>query len=59
VQLRLAQDDVQLPAIGFRMAARSRSIDTTRPFDVAFHLHADTWNGRERLQAKLLDFALA
>jgi single-stranded-DNA-specific exonuclease len=59
VQLRLVQDDVQLPAIGFRMAARSRSIDTTRPFDVAFHLHADTWNGRERLQAKLLDFALA
>lgn len=56
LKLQLLQDGVQLPAIGFRMAHRIGEIDMTRnTIDVAFHLQMDRFNGREYLQAKLLD----
>ena len=56
VKLQLTQDGTQLAAIGFRMANRLNDLDLTRtPIDVAFQLHLDRFNGREYLQAKLLD----
>ena len=56
VKLQLTQDGTQLAAIGFRMATRLNDLDLTRtPIDVAFQLHLDRFNGREYLQAKLLD----
>jgi single-stranded-DNA-specific exonuclease len=56
LKLTLSDGNARLPAVGFRMAARARSIDFTRPIDVAFHLHEDRWNGRSQLQARLIDF---
>jgi single-stranded-DNA-specific exonuclease len=56
VKMLLAQGDARLPAIGFRLAARMRTVDVTRTrLDVAFQLHEETWNGRTELQARLLD----
>jgi single-stranded-DNA-specific exonuclease len=56
LKLTLAQDGVRLPAIGFRLAERARAIDLARtPIDVAFQLQEDHWNGRDRLQARLVD----
>jgi single-stranded-DNA-specific exonuclease len=57
VRLTLAQGAARLPAIGFRMAQRLRGFDTAAPFDVAFQLQEDSWQGRPRLQAKLVDLA--
>jgi single-stranded-DNA-specific exonuclease len=56
VQLTLAQGSARLPAIGFRMAALMRAIDVSRTrLDVAFQLQQDRWNGRDRLQARIVD----
>jgi single-stranded-DNA-specific exonuclease len=60
IKLMLAQGETRLPAIGFRMADRLRSIDFSRTrLDAAFHLHEDRWNGRARLQARLVDVRAA
>jgi len=56
LKLMLAQGDARLPAIGFRMAERLRSFDIARhPFDVAFQLQEESFNGRTTLQARLVD----
>jgi single-stranded-DNA-specific exonuclease len=58
--LTLAQGAARLPAIGFRMAEHMREIDPARHrLDAAFHLHEDRWNGRSRLQARLVDIRIA
>lgn len=60
VRMVLAQGDARLPAIGFRMADRIRSLrPDSGPLDVAFQLQQDEWNGRERLQARLVDVRAA
>jgi hypothetical protein len=42
------------------MAERLRDIDFgSTPLDVAFQLQQDEWNGRERLQARLVDVRVA
>src|SRR5688572_25328980 len=56
LKLQLAQNGVQLTAIGFRMAHRLNEIDVSRTnIDVAFQLQLERYNGEEYLQAKLLD----
>jgi single-stranded-DNA-specific exonuclease len=58
--MTLVQGDARLPAIGFRMAERLRGIDfASTAVDVAFHLQQDEWNGRDRLQARLIDVRAA
>jgi single-stranded-DNA-specific exonuclease len=56
LKLQLTQNGAQLPAIGFRMANRLNEFDVARGnIDVAFQLHLDRFNGRDYLQAKMLD----
>jgi single-stranded-DNA-specific exonuclease len=56
VKLDLVQDGVRLKAIGFRMADRLREVDVSRgPIDIAYQLQEDQYNGRTRLQARLVD----
>lgn len=60
LRMTLGQDAARLPAIGFRMAERLRDLDFgNTPIDVAFQLQQDEWNGRERLQARLVDVRAA
>jgi single-stranded-DNA-specific exonuclease len=56
LRLRLGQDGASLDAIGFRMAPTHGSL--ARPgatADVAAHLQEDSWRGRTRIQARLVD----
>jgi single-stranded-DNA-specific exonuclease len=56
LKLNLSQDGAMLPAIGFRMANCLNDVDVARcNIDVAFQLQVDRFNGREYIQAKLLD----
>lgn len=54
-KLRLRQGGATFDAIGFRMATHVQQLDLRAPLDVAFQIHEDNWNGRERLQLRLLD----
>jgi hypothetical protein len=38
------------------MASRAAELNMSQPFDVAFRLERDEWNGESRLQGKLADF---
>lgn len=60
LKMTLGDGEARLAAIGFRMAERLRDLDFgTTPIDVAFQLQHDEWNGRERLQARLVDVRAA
>jgi single-stranded-DNA-specific exonuclease len=51
----LRRDTAALQAIGFRMGGRRGEFHDGGRYDAAFHLQDDTWNGRRRLQARLID----
>lgn len=56
LRLRLAQGDARVAAIGFRMASViGDDVREGALLDVAFQLQEDEWNGRRRIQAKLVD----
>lgn len=56
LRIDLVQGGVRLEAIGFRMAERAGELDGGRArLDVAYQLIENRWNGRSRLQAKLVD----
>ncbi|HEU4565374.1 MAG TPA: DHHA1 domain-containing protein, partial [Gemmatimonadaceae bacterium] len=55
LKLRLAQDGVELDAVGWGMGARAQELRAASSLDVAFRLERDEWNGQPRLQAKLAD----
>lgn len=56
LKLTLAADGVHLDAVGWGMGERLREVHPAAgPFDVAFKLEENTWNGRTQLQAKLVD----
>jgi single-stranded-DNA-specific exonuclease len=60
LKLTLSDDDATLDAIGFRMAATHGAL--ARPgavLDVAAQLQEDSWRGRTRIQAKLVDVRAA
>ncbi|MFW6039472.1 MAG: single-stranded-DNA-specific exonuclease RecJ [Gemmatimonadota bacterium] len=52
----LREGEASLRAIGFGLGDRSGDLRPDDRFDVAFQLERDSWRGRERLQARVLDF---
>ncbi|HEU4641234.1 MAG TPA: single-stranded-DNA-specific exonuclease RecJ [Gemmatimonadaceae bacterium] len=48
-----ASDGSRLDAIGWGMGALAPELDLVTPFDVAYRLERDEWNGESRLQARL------
>ena len=52
----LRGDTASLQAIGFRMGGRQGELNDGCVYDAAFHLWVDSWNGRQRLQAHLIDY---
>jgi single-stranded-DNA-specific exonuclease len=56
LKLRLATSRGEFVVIGWDMAARAAEVPAARPFDVAFRLERDEWNGEYRLQGRLADF---
>ncbi|MFW5947585.1 MAG: DHHA1 domain-containing protein, partial [Gemmatimonadota bacterium] len=56
LKLRLRSGDRRLSGIGFRMAGSHGPLARSgAPLDAAVKLEEDTWNGRRRIQAKLVD----
>lgn len=55
LKLRLIQDGAELEAMGWGMGALATELDPALPYDVAFRLERDDWNGERRLVAKLAD----
>ncbi|HSH46680.1 MAG TPA: DHHA1 domain-containing protein, partial [Longimicrobiales bacterium] len=54
---RLRDGRAELAAIGFRLAESHGPLARSgEPLDVAYQLQEDTWRGRRRVQAKLVDF---
>jgi len=53
LKLRLQTDAGELEAIGWGMASLANELDVSAPFDIAYRLERDDWNGAPRLQAKL------
>ena len=53
LKLRLLTDTGELEAIGWGMASLASELDVATPFDIAYRLERDDWNGAQRLQAKI------
>jgi single-stranded-DNA-specific exonuclease len=57
LKLRLATESgPPLEAIGWSLGARVGELDMSRPFDIAYRLEREEYQGVSRLQAKLADF---
>jgi single-stranded-DNA-specific exonuclease len=56
LKLRLQTDHETLEAIGWSLGHRIGELDLSRPFDIAYRLERDEYQGVSRLQAKLVDF---
>jgi single-stranded-DNA-specific exonuclease len=55
VKFTLSGPDGGVEAISWDLAPRVREIDWRAPFDVAFRLERDEWQGRARIQARVAD----
>lgn len=57
LKLRLETDAGEpLEAIGWSLGARIKELDPSRPFDIAYRLEREEYQGVSRLQARLSDF---
>ena len=52
----LSDGAASLEAIGFGLGSRRPEATSEQRFDVLFHFEENLWNGRTRLQARLIDF---
>lgn len=57
LHLRLVaqQDGYSMQGIGFSMAEKIKVVRAGSPFDVAFHLDVNEWQGNKNLQMRILD----
>ncbi len=59
VRFRAQQGQVRIEGVGFGLAEVFESVDmATTLFDIAYELNLNTWNGRDKLEIKLLDICL-
>ena len=56
LKLRLQTDHEPLEALGWSLGSRIGELSMDRPFDIAFRLERDEYQGISKLQAKLADF---
>jgi single-stranded-DNA-specific exonuclease len=57
LKLRLETEGGEpLDALGWSLGPRVRELDQSRPFDIAYRLERDEYQGVSRLQARLADF---
>ena len=56
VRFRAVQGRGQIEVVAFNFASIFESLDTApEQFDIAYELHLNSWNGREKLELRLLD----
>jgi single-stranded-DNA-specific exonuclease len=60
IRFRAKQGKGQIEGVGFGLAEVLESVDvTTELFDIAYEFNLNTWNGREKLEIKLVDIRIA
>ncbi len=60
VRFRVRQGSGRIEGVGFGFAEVFESVDVaTEIFDIVYELNLNTWNGREKLEIKLVDLRLA
>ncbi|MBC8284476.1 MAG: single-stranded-DNA-specific exonuclease RecJ [Nitrospinae bacterium] len=60
VRFRAVQKSGKIEVVAFNFASVLESVDTsTEVFDIAYELHLNSWNGREKLEIKLIDISSA
>ena len=59
LRLQLRQDDVLFSGIAFNMADKMPVVKSGKPFDIAFTLDLNEWNGEKSLQLKICDIKAA
>lgn len=59
LRLRLATTRGEIGAIAWHAAHRADELSGERPVDLVFRVERDEWQGYDRLQAKVTDFACA
>ena len=56
LRFRAVQGGGQIGVIAFNFSSLFESLDiTSEDFDIAYELHLNSWNGREKLELRLLD----
>jgi single-stranded-DNA-specific exonuclease len=56
LRFRAVQGSGQIGVIAFNFASLFEALDiTSEVFDIAYELHMNSWNGREKLELRLLD----
>jgi len=56
VRFRAVQGNARIDAIGFGMAEAFAEIEPTEDVvDIAYEIHLNTWNGREKVELRLVD----
>ena len=59
IRFRAKQGKGQIEGVGFGLAEILDAVDVaTERFDIVYELNLNTWNGREKLEIKLLDIRL-
>lgn len=60
IRFRAKQGKGRIEGVGFGLAEVLESVDVnTELFDIAYELNLNTWNGREKLEIKLVDIRLS
>ncbi|MZH45767.1 MAG: single-stranded-DNA-specific exonuclease RecJ [Nitrospinae bacterium] len=60
VRFRVRQGSGRIEGVGFGLAEVFGSVEVaTETFDIAYEINLNTWNGREKLEIKLVDLRLA
>lgn len=60
VRFRAVQGRGQIDVVAFNFANILESLDPAEElFDIVYELHLNSWNGREKLELKLIDLSLA
>ena len=56
VRFKALQEGAQIEVVAFNFADIFKSIDTLNEvYDISYELHLNSWNGREKLELRLLD----
>ncbi len=58
LQLRMAQGNAQLKAIGWNMAEKAKELTTNTACSIVFHPSINEWNGRRDVQLELKDLVV-
>ena len=60
IRFRAVQGNARIDAVGFGMADAFASIDPVEDVvDIAFEIHLNTWNGRKKVELRLVDIRLS